>query len=155
MNEPISFISQTPRFGLPFLYSGQAQKEFFINEAHALIDSLLHPVVEGVSDMPPNDPQSGECWIVGNEAEGAWKDHADEIACFQSGKWLFAKPSPAMRVFDRGSGSYVVYHDQWEKPDTVSLPQDGETVDIEARSTIVALIETLVRYGFLNKAVTE
>jgi hypothetical protein len=35
MSDPLTFENSSPRFGLPFLYVGQAQKEFYVNEALA------------------------------------------------------------------------------------------------------------------------
>jgi len=65
MSDPTSFTLTTPRFGLPFLFSGQAQKEVSVNEAHALADMLLHPCIAGELAAPPASPSAGDCWLVG------------------------------------------------------------------------------------------
>ena len=55
----------TPRFALPFILPGQAQKELFHNEALVRIDLALHPAVEGApAAAPPADPEEGRCWVV-------------------------------------------------------------------------------------------
>ncbi|MGB7407193.1 MAG: DUF2793 domain-containing protein, partial [Pontixanthobacter sp.] len=57
---PQTTADASPNYGLPFLFAGQTQKEFYVNEAHARIDMLLHPVVEGIADTPPADAQEGQ-----------------------------------------------------------------------------------------------
>lgn len=61
MNEPISFTTKTAWFGLPYLFAGQAQKGFFVNQSVALTDSLLYAAVEGVINSPPAQSTDGEC----------------------------------------------------------------------------------------------
>lgn len=80
MAEPIIFQSVTPRHGLPNLYSGQSQKEFFVNEAHARIDCLLHPAIELETSTPPTAPQEGQTWLVGAEAENEWEGQEGNLA---------------------------------------------------------------------------
>ena len=63
----------SPRFALPFILPGQAQKEAFHNEAVALIDAALHACVSGgPTDVVPADPAFGEGWIVASGAAGDW-----------------------------------------------------------------------------------
>jgi len=42
MTDPITFDSTSPRFGLPLLFSGQVQKEVYLNEALSRLDGLTH-----------------------------------------------------------------------------------------------------------------
>lgn len=152
MADPITFSSQTARFGLPYLFAGQAQKEFFINETAARIDSLMHPVVEGIANAVPEAPEPGACWIVGSEPVSEWAGHAREIACYQLQTWLFAKPSEGMRVFNRASGADMRYKDGWHRAANIVLPEGGATADVEARAAIAQLIEALVAAQILPQS---
>ena len=152
MPDPITFISASPRFGLPLLFAGQAQKEFFVNEAHALIDALLHAAIEGSADSPPPTPEEGECWLVGDEPSGAWADHAGMLAAYQAGDWLFAAPRDGLHLLDRSTGQDIRYLDGWQRPETPAAPTGGTTIDAEARAAIVALVEVLVAAGILAGA---
>src|SRR5690606_18685268 len=100
MSDPIVFTTTTARFGLPLLFAGQAQKEFYVNEAHALTDALLHAACEGEGAAPPASPAAGETWLVAAGATGDWAGQDDALAAFQSGSWLFVQPKEGMRLFD-------------------------------------------------------
>ncbi len=124
--------------------AGQAQKEFFVNEALARTDMLLHPAVLGEAGAPPSSPTEGDCWLVGASAVGAWVGHEGELACLQSGNWLFASPRNGMAVFDEASGQTRRYVDGWQAATTVSMPSGGLTIDTQARSAVAGLVAALV-----------
>jgi hypothetical protein len=150
MTTPLQFLSATPRFGLPNLFVGQAQKEFTVNEALARLDGLLHPAIAGVANAPPAAPDDGECWIIGTGATGAWAAHAESLACRQAGNWLYIPPQPGMRVYDVSLGAVRVFGTFWSFPAGVAQPDGGATVDTEARATISALITALVNARILS-----
>lgn len=150
MPDPIAFSSASPRFKLPLLFAGQAQKEFFVNEAHALLDALLHPAVEGEADDPPTSPAQGETWLVGPAPTGAWADHAGSIASFQAGTWVFASPRDGLRVLDRSADQDIRYAGgAWQRAAAPADVTGGTTVDTEARAAIAGLVSALVAGGIL------
>jgi len=149
MSDPLEFPSRSPRFALPLLFAGQAQKEFSVNEAHALIDALLHPAIEGVSSFPPAAPQDGQSWLVWSNASGVWAGHEGQIASFQSGTWLFCTPRDGLRVLDRSSMQDIFFRNGWIRPVRPAEPQGGAIVDTEARAAIAQLIAALVAGGIL------
>lgn len=143
MSDSALFPSVTPRHALPLLFTSQAQKEVFHNEALARIDALLHAAVEGKIDTPPADAESGRAWLVGSAPTGAWIGHENEIALRQSGQWIFATPVAGLRIFDLAAKQFVVFTDAWQKADAVAEPTGGLTVDSEARAAIGALLLAL------------
>ena len=150
MTAPINFASASPRFSLPLLFPGQAQKEFFVNEAHALTDALLHPYIEGESDAPPASPAEGQAWIVGAAASAEWADNAGDLALRQSGNWLFCTPQRGMTVFDGTAGCTARFDGNgWRRASAVAAPQAGTNADAEARTAITGLISALVEAGIL------
>jgi len=151
MSEPLTLASTTARHALPMIFPGQVQKEYAINEAHALIDALMHPAVGGTIGEPPEEGQDGDCWIVAPDAAGAWAGKAAMIATRQASAWLFARPCDGMRVFDRSSGRELLYRENsWQEPATVNRPEGGATVDSEARAAVAALIAALQARGLLG-----
>ena len=151
MTDPI-FETSSPRFSLPLLFAGQAQKEGHVNEALARLDALLHLVLEGQLATPPASPQDGQCWLVGSSATGAWSGKAGQIACFCSGNWLFAAPRDGMIALDRQAGQLVRFAGGWHQASRPAVPSGGTTVDSQARSAIAEVVTALTSAGILPPA---
>lgn len=159
------------RFSLPFILPGQAQKEVYHNEALAALDAALHPCVEAAPlATPPADPETGQSWIVGAGATGAWSGFEDSLACWTASGWRFVAPIPGMLAWNIDIGCWlhwsgtawsggelpaaalVIAGEQVVGPrlDTVPSPSGGTTIDAEARSAIDALIVTLRSHGLID-----
>ena len=147
MPDPIAFDSTSPRFALPLLFAGQAQKEAFVNEAHALTDALLHCAIEGETASPPATPVEGSNWLVAVSPTGAWAGQAGKIACRQAGNWLFVTPRDGMTLLNRTNGQQRRYFASWLAPSAPAAPSGGSTVDAEARTAIAALVTALRTAG--------
>lgn len=152
MPDPISFTTASPRHRLPLLFAGQAQKEFYVNEAFARIDALLHAAIEGTADDPPASPAEGECWLVGPAPSGSWLGHAGELACLVADSWIFAAARDGMRLLDVSSGQMLLYRGGWSAANAPIPPSGGATVDAEARAAIVELIDALADAGITPAA---
>ena len=155
MTDPLSFTPSTPRFALPLLFAGQSQKEVFVNEAHALIDALLHPACEAELAAPPADPQDGQAWLVAEGAAGEWAGQDGKLAARAAGNWLFASPRDGMRLFDRSTGQTLLYEGGWRRPAAPVVPTAGAVVDAEARDAIANLIAALIEGGIFPATVAQ
>ena len=143
MTDPISFESASPRFSLPLLYTGQAQKEIFVNEAHALIDALMHCAIEGTASAPPSAPVEGSNWLIAAAATGDWSGQDGKIACRQAGNWLFVVPRDGLQALNRATGQQIHFASNWRAPSLPAAPSGGSTIDIEARVALASLISKL------------
>jgi Protein of unknown function (DUF2793) len=161
----------SPRFALPFILPGQAQKEVFHNEALTLIDIALHGcVAAGPLDDPPAAPEPGQSWIVGPDPTGQWAGRAGALAAWTDGGWRFVGPVPGMLIWNidlgcwvHGTGSgwsdgslpaaaLVIGGQQVVGPrlPDVPSPSGGTTIDVEARAAVDALIATLKSHGLID-----
>jgi hypothetical protein len=148
MSDPLTFDSATPRHALPLLFPGQAQKEFYVNEAHALIDALLHCAVEGVANAPPTVPDDGACWLIGAMPTGAWAGQAGNLACRQLGNWLVLTPREGLACFNRATGQVMRFvGGSWAAPTVPTAPVGGTTIDTEMRTAFTALTNALAVAG--------
>ena len=149
MASPVTFDSISPRLHLPLLFAGQAQKELFVNEALSIADALLHCAIESSTATPPATPGDGQNWLIGATPTGDWSGHSGEIACRQSGSWIFALPVDGMKVLNRSTGQFMVYRGGWNTAATPNLPTGGTTIDSEARAAINQIVAALKIAGVL------
>lgn len=161
----------TPRFQLPFIIPGQAQKELFHNEALTQVDLTLHPAVEEAPlDEPPATPAEGQCWIIGAAPTGAWTSRPHQLAMWTEGGWRFVVPAVGMEIWNKaealpmrwtGAGwtlgelacAKVVVHGQQvvgERQPAVPSPSGGTVIDVEARAAIAAISAALMSHGLVE-----
>lgn len=163
-------MDKTPRWALPMLFAGQAQKEIFHNEALTLIDALLHGRAESADlTVPPSAAEPGQCWVVAAGASGAWAEYEGAIACWTDGGWRFLTPKAGLFI-DLADRGHAIFHDgnQWrdaairndglyvndervvaERQPAVAAPFGGATIDTEARATIAAILAALHAHGLI------
>ncbi len=152
MPDPISFPSTTPVAGLPLLIAGQAQKEFFVNQALCLLDALHARAVTASQPSPPPGASDSDCYRITAPATGAWAGREDSIAVLIAGGWHFIAPVSGMALFDRSSDCLLVFRSGWKRAQAPALPTGGTVVDVEARAAIVTLVQALRAIGVLAVA---
>jgi hypothetical protein len=162
---------ETPRFALPFILPGQAQKELFHNEALTRIDAALHPAVEGPpTAAPPADPEEGQCWIVAPAATGEWSGRDLMLALWSEGGWRFVEPSPGTSAWNKSAGVPLQFDgESWSdgswacaglevggvqvvgaRQPAVPSPSGGTIIDSEARAAIAAITAALMSHGLIE-----
>lgn len=148
MPDPL-FDSRTARFDLPLLFAGQAQKENFVNEMAARVDSLLHLAIEGEQAASPASPVDGQAWLVASGATGDWTGQTGKIAARQAGNWLYAAPRDGMKLLNRATGQEIRFSGGWKVAMRPSVPSTGAVIDSEARSAISAILTALTTAGIV------
>ena len=158
------------RLGLPYIMSGQAQKDVTHNEALTLIDAGLSACAEAVGlNSAPSAPTVGQCWIVGSAPTGVWAGQADALAIWTAGGWRFLPAAEGLRVWLKDQALWATHvSSEWvvgeeavsrlmiggvqvvgQREPSVSLPTGGATVDSEARSAIAAILSRLESHGLI------
>jgi hypothetical protein len=161
----------TPRFDLPFIVPGQAQKEQFHNEALLRVDAALHPAVEGPPVAnPPASPAEGQCWIVAPGASGSWSGRIGSLAIWTESGWRFVAPKAGTSAWNKADGVPLLFDGSaWrsgelicsalhvggskvvgERQPAVPSPSGGTIIDAEARAAIDALTAALMSHGLIE-----
>lgn len=156
MPETVPFPAVTQRFGLPLLFAGQSQKEFFVNQSLVLIDALLQPSVVESLDAPPAEVIEGAVYRVIGPATGLWSGREKQLAFRVAGQWQFIHPSTGMRIYDQAEDQWLLYRsdDEWFSAELPGEVQGGSVIDSEARELIAEMIEALHALGLIRKEQT-
>ena len=150
MSDPVTFPSSTPGLGLPLLIAGQAQKEFFVNQALCVLDALYSRSVMASQSVPPETAEEGDCFRVTALAQAAWVGRENALAVRVGGSWHFIGAREGMQVFDRAAGHMLVFRGLWERAVAPENPTGGAVIDTEARAAIATLSLSLQGVGLLS-----
>ncbi|MBV8238638.1 MAG: DUF2793 domain-containing protein [Sphingomonas sp.] len=161
---------RSPRLALPLLQPGQAQKEADHNEALALLDIAVQPVVEAVAvDVPPAAPAAGQCWIVGAAPSGEWAGRAAMFAGWTASGWRYVAPVEGMVAWSLADRVAVRFEaGAWRigemratrllvggepvigaRRAAIADPAGGTTVDGAARATLREVLAALRGHGLI------
>ena len=164
-------MGATPRLALPFLSAGQAQKEFYHNEALQTLDMLVGGAVEeGPRADPPATPALGAGYIVGASPTGAWAGKSGYLAAFTSGGWRFVTPTDGISAYVKAVGAWATYRlGNWEigtlrgsqlivngqqvvggRCAAISSASGGTTIDAQARTAIDQILAALRQHGLID-----
>jgi len=151
VTDPITYSSRTNALGLPLLFAGQAQKEFFLNHALNLLDALMTRVVVASLASPPAVAAEGQCYRILDDATDAWATHDRSLAIRTGGGWHFVPPVPGMQVFDVDRGACIHFDGDWLAATEPTVPSGGTVVDLEARAAIAQIVEALKALGVFTQ----
>ena len=161
----------TPRLNLPTIRPGQAQKELSHNEALALLDLLTQSSAVAVGlDTPPPAPKPGQSWIIGPVPTDDWAGKTGQLAGWTEGGWRFAQPFEGMTIWVKEDAVYARFSNgNWTLGQVVATrlvidgepvvgaraaaiadPDGGNSIDVEARAAIIAVLVTLRSHGLIR-----
>jgi Protein of unknown function (DUF2793) len=79
-------MPNSPRLTMPYIVTGQAQKEITHNDALNDLDSLAQiSVINRTTATPPTTPAEGDSYIIAASPTGAWAGNANAVASYYSG----------------------------------------------------------------------
>ena len=119
-------MSNTARLGLPYIVSSQAQKEVTHNEGLNKLDAFVTPVVVDIADSPPGSPAAGDLYIVGSSPSGDFTGHANQLAQYQTGGWVFYAPFKWMDAVVESLDSRMAYDGSAWVPFGLIMRDGGE-----------------------------
>jgi hypothetical protein len=120
--------------------------------------------------MPPAAPAPGACYIIGESATDAWAEKTNFVAAWTASGWRFAPPFEGLSLYERTSGTWATFRDgAWElgvvsgssvqvggqqvvgpRGLAIASPAGGSVVDVEARSAVDAVLNTLRQHGLIE-----
>ena len=102
-------MTDTTRLSLPLMDAAQAQKHVTHNDALVRLDTLIHLSVVTRANAPVSPVAEGVRYLVSRTPTAEFAGHADQIACFQDGGWLFLSPRTGWRTLLEDAFALLVY----------------------------------------------
>src|SRR5262245_37584110 len=85
-------MATTPRLGLEYMEEAEELPHVTHDEALKFLDAAVQAVVQDAIGTPPGSPAEGVCYMVTGSPTGAWVGHANHIAAWYGGTWIFLIP---------------------------------------------------------------
>lgn len=102
-------MTTTPKLGLGYIASSQAQKEITHNEALNDLDCLVKTsVISTALATPPASPNAGDAYIVAAAPTGAWSGCANHVACYYGG-WTLKAPKAGWTAWAEDQNRLLYY----------------------------------------------
>ena len=103
-------MSASANLALPFIEGGELLPDVTLNETLRLIDTLVQlAIVDRDLTAPPASPAEGQRWIVKASPTGAWTGHANHVAAWQDGGWLFCTPKVGWFAYLIDEGALIAW----------------------------------------------
>lgn len=100
---------KTPLLGLDYLLPEQAQKHVTVNDGLRRLDGLVQLSVKNrITRSPPDAPNNGDRYLIGDKATGAWEMHDGELALFEDTAWAFIAPQTGWLLWDEADARLLV-----------------------------------------------
>jgi hypothetical protein len=130
-------MDTSPRFGLPLIMAAQAQKHLTHNEALALLEVLVQPVVQDMAALePPAQPVESSCVVVGPDATGTFGGHDGALAVRLTDAWHFFMPEAGWMVIHAADRQAHVYDGNgWVPMPAPAVQNNLEQVGINAAAS--------------------
>jgi Protein of unknown function (DUF2793) len=102
-------MPNTPKMAMPYIVTGQAQKEITHNDALNDLDSLAQiTVLSRAVITPPLTPFEGDSYIIPSTATGAWAGNTNAIASYYSG-WRIKVPKAGWQAYVQDESMMCLY----------------------------------------------
>ena len=125
-------MSSTANLQMPLLAQSQAQKHVTVNEALAVLDSVIQLTLESaITATPPSNPQEGQGYVVPTGATGDWAGQDGLLAVLSNGGWRFITPQEGWKAYvkDEAKG-YAFDGNRWVSDRIVTTP-NGAGIGME------------------------
>ena len=126
---------QSSNLNLSYLAPEQAQKHVSINESFRLLDGISQlSIIDATTTSPPTNSDDGACYLVPDNATGAWAGEHGKIAMRADSSWIYITPRSGWRVWNRSARSlYILDGTEWHVLARTTSPVSYSMVEGEHR----------------------